>query len=45
MGKTFRKQNSYDGFNKISKQDLQNVLRELNLNFQLTDIEVKNINI
>lgn len=41
MGKTFRKQNSYDGFNKICKEELHNVLRELNLNLQQSDIEVK----
>jgi len=40
MGKTFRKMRSYDGFNKISKDDLHLSLRELGINLQKQDIDV-----
>ncbi len=40
MGKTFRKMLSYDGFNKISKDDFFLALRELGITFNKSDIEV-----
>lgn len=40
LGKTFRKMRSYDGFNKISKDDLKLTLRDLGINLQNEDLDV-----
>lgn len=40
MGKTFRKMNSYDGSNLISREDFFLALRELGITFNKYDIEV-----
>ena len=40
MGKTFRKMRSYDGFNKISKDDLKLAFRDLGINLQKEDLDV-----
>jgi len=40
MGKTFRKMRSYDGLNKISKDDLRSALKELGINLLKEDVEV-----
>ncbi len=40
MGKTFRKMSSYDGSNKISRDDFYLALRELGIILNKTDIEV-----
>lgn len=40
MGKTFRKMRSYDGFNKILKDDLKLAFIELGINLQKEDLDV-----
>lgn len=45
LGKTFRKMRSYDGLNKISKDDLILAFRDLGINLQKEDLEVKYTNL
>jgi len=40
MGKTFRKMNSYDGFNKVTKDDFELALKELGITVQKQDLDV-----
>jgi len=40
LGKTFRKMRTYDGFNKISKDDFNFAFRDLGINLQKEDLDV-----
>lgn len=40
MGKTFRKMNSYDGFNKVTKDDFGFALKEIGVTLQKQDLDV-----
>jgi len=42
IGKTFRKMKSYDGYNKISKEDLKLAFRDLGINLDKDDLNVIN---